>query len=192
MKKLLMTLLVAVFSLTASAQFYVGGQAGFWRNSDANHTNFTLRPEFGYQINDKWDIGMGFGFSHDYNGYSVEVGDLEVELDHVKVNGITFDPYARWSFAKLGPVHFFLDMGFGINTYKVKADGDYESDAQVGWRIGVQPGMRVAIAKHLDFVAHVGFLGYQEADDGFCSYGEDGFGFNVNGNNLTFGLNYVF
>ena len=38
----------------------------------------------------------------------------------------------------------------------------------------------------------MGFLGYQDADDGKCAYGEDGFGFKFSGNNLNFGILYNF
>lgn len=82
----------------------------------------------------------------------------------------------------------FLDMGFGVCSYKVK-DAD---DSQTGWRIGVAPGVKVALAKNISFVAHMGFLGYRDADDSYCSYGEDGFGFQFSGNDLKFGLIYNF
>ena len=38
MKKFLFSLVAAVITLTASAQVYVGGEVGLWRNWDANHT----------------------------------------------------------------------------------------------------------------------------------------------------------
>ena len=178
MKKLFLTLAVAAASLTASAQVYVGGEVGLWRNKDANHTNFTIKPYLGYKLSDKWDLGIGIGYEHDYE-------------NHVKKNSFEVDPYARWSYVKFGPVSLFLDMGFGVATYKTKI-GDHSSDAQVGWRVGVQPGVKVALCKNLDFIAHAGFLGYREADDKHCSYGEDGFGFNFSGNNLNFGVVYNF
>lgn len=112
-----------------------------------------------------------------------------------KTNSFEVDPYARWSFVKFGPVKLFLDMGFGINTYKVKGEvmgHDVDGDAQVGWRVGVQPGVKVSLAKNIDFIAHMGFLGYQDADDDFSSYGENGFGLNFSGNNLNFGILYNF
>lgn len=56
MKKLLLTLLVAVTSLTASAQVYVGGGVGVWRNPDANTTNLYIAPEAGYCLSDKWGV----------------------------------------------------------------------------------------------------------------------------------------
>lgn len=179
MKKLFLTLAVAAASLAASAQVYVGGEVGFWRNADDNHTTFSLNPEVGYQLSDKWDLGIGIGFAHDYNS-------------GLKQNTFQVDPYARWSFVKFGPASLFLDMGFGVCTYKSKVEDGPSSDAQVGWRVGVQPGVKVAVCKNLDFIAHTGFLGYQEADNGKCAYGEDGFGFKLNGNNLTFGLVYKF
>ena len=175
MKKTLFTLLLGLMAFTAQAQVYVGGSMGFWRNYDDNHTTLTIAPEVGYKLSDKWDLGTSVGFTHLCN-------------KGVKVNGIAIDPYARWSYVKFGPVSLHLDMGFGLNTYKVK-DAD---DSQVGWRIGVAPGVRISMAKHIDFVASVGFLGFRDADDDYCSYGEDGFGFHVSGNDLRFGINYRF
>lgn len=195
MKKVFLTVALAAASLAASAQVYVGGEVGFWRNADANHTNFNIKPEIGYNLSDKWDLGIGIGFNHDYYG----IGEYNDEtIAKKKVNSFEVDPYARWSFVKFGPVKLFLDMGFGINTYKVKGEvlghgwDSRDSDAQVGWRVGVQPGVKVSLAKNVDFVAHMGFLGYQEADDNLCSYGEDGFGFKFSGNNLNFGILYNF
>lgn len=179
-------------SLTASAQVYLGGEVGLWRNADDNHTNFTLKPEVGYNLSDKWALGIAVGFTHDYFGS----GEFDGETLHkLKVNSFAIDPYARWTYAKFGPVSLFLDMGFGINASKAKSDfkgNEYDSDALVGWRIGVSPGLRVSLVKNLDFIAHAGFLGYREADNGFSPYGEQGFGFEVSGYDLNFGLLYNF
>ena len=95
----------------------------------------------------------------------------------------------------------FLDITAGVSTYKVKAtvynpvtekSTTETGDAQVGWRVGVQPGVAVGLCKNLDFIAHVGFLGYRDADDNKCSYGENGFGFDLSSNNLNFGFVYKF
>lgn len=184
MKKFFLMIAVALVSLTASAQVYVGGEVGVWRNSDANHTSLTINPEVGYQLSDKWDLGIGIDYSHNYS-------------KGLKVNAFGVDPYARWSFAKFGPVSLFLDMTAGVSTYKTKFRDNDASDANTAWRVGVTPGVKVALAKNIDFVAHCGFLGYRDSDDAYeggtlSPYGEDGFGFNVNGNSLTFGINYRF
>ncbi len=182
MKKIFLTVAVAAMALTASAQVYVGGEVGAWRNPDANTTTFAIKPEVGYQLSDKWDLGIGIGYGYGYNSGT-------------SVNEFQVDPYARWSFAKFGPVSLFLQMGFGISTYKVKPENGPSGDANTAWRVGVAPGLRVNLAKNIDFVAHVGFLGYRDSDDSYAAtlpYGQDGFGFFVSGNDLTFGINYNF
>ena len=175
MKKILLTLAVAAASLTANAQVYLGGEVGAWRSSDNNHTSVTIHPEVGYKLSDKWDLGLGFGYSYNY-------------YDGAKVHNLTVDPYARWSFVKFGPVKLFLDMGFGSNPVKVKDGGD----AEVAWRVGVMPGVSVALNEKIDFIAHTGFLGYRETDGHNSAYGEQGFGFNLPGNDLLFGIVYNF
>lgn len=191
MKKFLLTLMVAVFTLTANAQFYVGGEAGLWRNPDHNTTDFTLRPEFGYELNKKWDLGIAIGYTHNYDGYGDD------GYFHVKTNSFNINPYARWTFANLGPVNFFLEMGFGVETYKVKASDkddnvEIKSDALTAWNIGVRPGLSVDVAKHLQFITHVGFLGYRDSDDHFNGHRNDGFGFDVSSEDLTIGFVYKF
>lgn len=175
MKKIFLTLALAAASLAASAQVYVGGEVGFWRNADANTTSFTLAPQVGYTLSEKWDLGIGIGFAHNYNKGR-------------KTNAFNVDPYARLHFLKFGPVSIFTDMGFGVGVYKQK-DAD---DSEVAWQIGLQPGVRVSLAKNIDFVAHVGFLGYREADSHYALYGSEGFGFQLSGNDLSFGINYRF
>lgn len=184
MKKLFLTLIVALVSLTASAQVYVGGEVGLWRNTDDNFTNFTLAPEVGYNLSDKWAIGVGIGYEHNYSNPG-HIGDG----DYGKFNSIIANPYARWSFVKFGPVSLMLDMGFGIGAIKDKeADESYTA-----WNIGVKPGVKVSLAKNIDFIAHFGFLGYKDADDelDLGTYAK-GFGFRVDATSLNFGLNFNF
>ena len=197
MKKLFLTLAVAFASLAANAQLYVGGEVGAWRNSDDNHTSFNLKPEIGYQLSDKWDLGIGIGFNHDYKGVG-EASDGTTLVKN-KVNSFEVNPYARWSFVKFGPVRMFLDITAGVGTSKRKhtvtvlgEEKTISDDADVAWRVGVQPGVAVGLCKNLDFIAHVGFLGYRDADDNKCSYGENGFGFDLSSNNLNFGFVYKF
>ncbi len=175
MKKLFLTLVLAIATVAASAQVYVGGEVGLWRNSDANHTNFTLQPEVGYTLSKQWAIGTKIGFQHNYNSGS-------------KVNAINVSPYARYTFAKFGPVNLFADGGFGFYSVKPKNGSSVSA-----WEVGVKPGLAVNLNKKLSFVAHVGFLGYRDSDDAIAGkLWENGFGFNLSGNSLQFGLNYNF
>ena len=115
MRKIFMTLVALVMTVAANAQVFVGGEVGFWRNYEDNHTSFTVAPQVGYNITNKWAIGLEFDY--DYNYY-----------DGLKVNGVGAAPFARYTAAKAGPVSFLLDAGFAINTYKAKYDG-HESDS---------------------------------------------------------------
>lgn len=179
MKKFLFSLVAAVITLTASAQVYVGGEVGLWRNWDANHTTFSIVPEIGYNLDENWAIGTSIGYLYNYN-------------DGKKINAVVVAPYARYTYAKFDAVSLFLDGGFGFQTYKVSPKHGKSGDSQNGWQVGIKPGVKVDLTSKLSFVAHVGFFGYQDADDDYCAWGEDGFGFKLDGNNLNFGLYYNF
>ena len=66
MKKLLLTLVLVISSLTAGAQVYLGGEVGLWRDWNNNETTFALQPEIGYQFSDKWAAGLQIGYAHHY------------------------------------------------------------------------------------------------------------------------------
>ncbi len=176
MKKILLTLLVAVFALSASAQVYLGGEAGLWRNSDAKSTNFVIKPEIGYRLDKKWSLGIVIGYQH-------------TKVDEAKVNSFIVSPYARYTAAEFGPISVFLDGGFGFATSKVSGGDSFNS-----WQIGVKPGVSVDLTKRLSLRTHFGFLGFQDGESGYTAnaFGDNGFGFNLKGNNLTFGIYYNF
>lgn len=172
----------AVLTLTASAQLYVGGEVGFWREwqDGVNKTNLNINPEVGYNLSENWAIGTTIGYNYFYQEGS-------------KLNAINVAPYARYTFAKLGNVNLFVDGTVGFATYKVKEADGTKGDAQKSWSFGFRPGVSVNLTEKLSFIAHVGFLGYTKSDDSaHTPYGRNGFGFNVDGNDLSFGINYNF
>ncbi len=154
-------------SLTASAQVYVGGEVGVWHDNDAEETTFTIAPEVGYQLDSKWALGIGLSYA--------DMGASEA---------LGVNPYARYSAAKFGPVTFFLDGGFELASYKY---GD--ADAETAWNVGIKPGLKVGLSEKLDFIAHCGFLGYQDSD---IPEIESGFGFKLTSQDLSFGFVYKF
>lgn len=175
MKKIFLTLIFAVITVAASAQVYIGGEVGFWRNKDTNHTAFSIQPEVGYTLSEKWAIGTGIGFRHNYS-------------KGVKVNAVYASPYARWTFFHAGPINLFVDGGFGFYSTKAK-----NSDASNAWEVGLKPGLSVNLTKKLSFVTHVGILGYRDSDDAIAGQlWENGVGFKLDGNALQFGLYYNF
>ena len=191
MKKIILTVAVAAAALSANAQAYIGGELGVWHDPDADKTTFSIHPEVGYDLSEKWALGIDLGYNFGNTKKTAEVLGHEVASVTTKTHDFTINPYARWSFVKFGPAKLFLDMGFGIDVQKEKV-GDTSSDANTAWRVGVQPGIAVNLSKHVDFVAHLGFLGYCDSNDGKNSAYGNGFGFKVSGNDLTFGIEYHF
>lgn len=187
MKKLFLSLVALLATVAASAQVYVGGEVGLWRNTEDNHTSFTVAPQVGYNINDKWAVGLEFAYTHEY-------------LNGLKANAAGVAPYARYTVAKAGPVSFLLDGGVGFATCKYKYD-KHESDSYNAWQIGISPAVKVSLTKKVDFIASLGFLGYRDNDDSSDfdgdkvaapAFGEKGFGFSFSSNDLKFGVVYNF
>ena len=136
MKKVLMTLFVMFAVVTAYAQeMYVGGGIGLWRNHDLEVTSFSISPDFGYGLNEKWSVGG------------------QLILDVAGGNGTTsatsfaIAPYARFSYYENKVVRLFLDMGVGLSVYKQK-----HSDSEAGFELGVKPGLAVKLNNHFSFI----------------------------------------
>ncbi len=67
--------------------------------------------EFGYSINDKWDIAIALEEEATF------VGDYDI-------NVVSLEPYARFTFAKAGIASFFVDGGIGIGCEYVNYEGE--------------------------------------------------------------------
>ena len=161
MKKIILTALVAVASLSANAQVWLGGSLGFnytkqsiKGGSDASMTTFTISPEVGYSLSDKWDIALAINESL----ISVKDGDT--------MNSFTINPYARYTYYTTGKVGFFLDLGFTVGTTNLGSDDEdsfYKTDDNATtWGIGVRPGVKYAASDKVTFVASLGLLGFEQ------------------------------
>ena len=181
MKKLFLTFAFAVTALAMNAQLYVGGEVGAWRNWDENTTSFKIAPEVGYNLSDKWAVGIELAYSYNYTHPQGTPKGADQNI-------FGLAPYARYTFAKFGAVNLFLDGGLGWYG----ASGDLADDDKA-FEVGLKPGLSVNLTDKLSFVSHVGFLGYRDADPIFQAAGiESGFGFDLSGQTLNFGLYYNF
>ncbi|ADV44521.1 outer membrane beta-barrel protein [Bacteroides helcogenes] len=180
MKKIVLVLFALMAVVSVNAQVYVGGTLGLWHNDDADMTNFSIAPEIGYNINKKWAVGAELGYVH--SNTNVTLGNFS---GSVKTNAFAIAPYARYSFYENKLVRLFIDGGLGFSTYKVDVDG---ADATNGFEIGVKPGLAIKLNNHFSLVAKCGFLGYR--DD--YMVGENGYGFALTSENLSFGFHYEF
>lgn len=177
MKKLLILAVVAITSLCASAQHYIGGSLGATYEFSKKETNVTVAPEWGYTYTDHW--GVGIVLDYNYKKYPGQV-----------VNGFSFNPYARWTFARVADdkLAFFLDNGFSIGFSKVR-----EIPTGVFYTIGIKPGLCYSFNEHWSILTHVGFLGYQGANGDARAMGyEKKIGLDFSSMNVNLGVYYTF
>lgn len=156
MKKIILAALVAIVSVSANAQFWAGGSVGFNTSkttidgNELDKTNsFTLAPEVGYKLNDKWDIAMALEYSH-------KSGNTP------SINGFAINPYVRYTFAQSGDFSFFADGGF---SYGFLHTSGVEDNTNI-WQIAIKPGISYALSEKVSLVAHVGNLGWSFAKTG--------------------------
>lgn len=163
MKKTILAALVAVLSIiSVSAQTYVGGSVSFWHNGDTETTSFSLTPEVGYNLNEKWAVGAELDFAY-------------VGVDGNSAAGFGIAPYARYTYFNEGKFSLFVDGGLGINKVK---------NTDLGFQIGFQPGFAVKLTDQFSLVSKFGFLGYSDMGN---YGGMNGFGFAF-ANNVSFGF----
>ena len=111
MKKLCLTMFVAVLAIGAQAQVYVGGGIGLgtakYDNGfdDESVTLYKLQPEIGYVFDDNFAVGVAFGWA----------GATKNGQKSVSIN-----PYVRYTFAKFNMVSVFVD---GTVGYEHKYEG---------------------------------------------------------------------
>ena len=173
MKKMLLIIAVMMVSLAAQAQeWYLGGGVSLWRNTDIDKTSFSISPDLGCVLNEKWAIGAEFSYA--YKG-------MEEDLS---MNSLAIAPYARYTYFENKLIHLFVDMGFGFSTSKVK-----HAEAENGFEVGVKPGLAVRLDHHFSFVTKVGFLGYR---DDYHHSTMNGFGVDLKGEHISIGIEYEF
>lgn len=187
MKKLISFVMVMCFAMPnlVSAQdevndnkFYVGGSLGFTQNfvdGESTTNTFELKPELGYNINDKLSLGLALGFSRD------KVKDVDGDTKTFSIN-----PYLRYAFYRNGKVSIFCDGGFSYdhrNHYDAKSNG---------FEIGLYPGVSYQISSKFSLVAHLGSLAYQyNKPEGDGAVSASSFGLNL-WNGTAFGLYFHF
>lgn len=157
MKKIILTLALVAFGMTASAQWVLGGQIGFNHNGVHNDnytagstatTSVVVGPKIGYQLNDTWQIGAailcGYDYTRNYSGATdtyASTGNLQF--------GIA--PYARYNFGTwknwtlFAEGQFVFGMSPESTTYTYVNGNEVGSvknnDNQTIFRLGIVPGM---------------------------------------------------
>ena len=170
MKKIILMAAMAVATMTANAQVWMGGRLGYdFDKLNGFKTNtINVAPEVGFTLSDNWDIAVALN-------YACEFGDAPTE------NRFAINPYARYTFVKFDMVSFFLDGGFNVGATKVSGQ-----DAATTWGIGIRPGLAVKLSDKVSLVSHLGNLGYQHSKN------HNHFGIGVDNNMIDFGMYFSF
>ena len=178
-----MTLAAVAVAATMNAQVYLGGGIGLGTTSydGDSETFFKIIPEIGYNLDENWAVGMTVG----YGEAKTKVNVAGVSVND-KVKSFQIAPYARYTFAKFDKVNLFVDGTVGYEYNKI---GEVKINS---FSIGFKPGVAVNLNEKLSFVAHVGFLGYENEKVKGDDNSTNTFGFDLNGNALSFGVYYNF
>jgi hypothetical protein len=188
MKKILMTLVAVLATVSMNAQWYVGGSVAFNAEStqknagDRSETTFKILPEIGYQLNDEWAVGAVIGYQS--NKFAGITSTIDGFGDNVAESAFTFNPYARYTFLNAGKVNLFVDGGVEFTTFSK------QDCTALG--VGFKPGLSVSLTDNLSFVSHVGFIGWKTVNPDGDDNNYNNFGLDLSGANLTFGLYYNF
>ncbi len=177
MKKLFFAAFMLMAAMAANAQkgrFYMGGSLGFWHDNDADKTTIDIGPECGYNLSDAWAVGVSLGF-------------LRVKMDEFSANVYGVEPYVRYTYFKTGALRLFLDGMAGMASVKPK-DGD---SGEI-FEVGVTPGLMFSLSDNFSLIGKFGFAGFRDVDEGYSSVADNGWGMDLSGENLEFGVIYSF
>ena len=144
MKKFIAIAVLAIVCLTTNAQCYLGAGIGFGTSkADYDHaqstTLFQISPEFGYNFNSKWAIGVDLKFT------SVSSGS-----DYTTFGG---DVYGRYTFAHAGCVKFFGELALGYAGFGGDKEGSVTS-------ISLRPGVSANLGKGVNLAGRMNLVDY--------------------------------
>lgn len=135
MKKILLTCTLLGGIASANAQCFIGGSAGISYYNEIFSSAFL--PTIGYEIDDKWAVGMSIGF---------ETYDDESAFDLM--------PFLRYNMWNNETIFFDLKA----------EDNIYINDGTTAQNIGIAPSLRCRFAERWEAAADVGFLGVNICD----------------------------
>lgn len=144
MKKILLMAAFAVATLTANAQYYVGGTLGFsndkTNNGNTKVTSFTVMPEFGLALNDNLGLGILFGATSETTKVTGS--------DDVKATTWSVNPYLRYQALEIGKVNVFVDGGV---YFQSTSKDNYKAGMALG--LNVAPGISYKLSDSFSIVA---------------------------------------
>lgn len=144
MKKMIFAiLLLTAVALQAQAQekkFWIGGSLGFSSTQQPNVSedsgSLTILPEFGYNFNERWAVGIRLGLQN---------ADVATEVNYFDVQTFSAAPFARYTFLNWKALRVFVDGGIGFSD----STGDISSNADLHnttFGLFVDPGFSLRLS----------------------------------------------
>jgi len=165
MKKIFMTLAAVAVAATMNAQVYLGGAFGLgFENKlidkdgkDATGVSFAIKPEIGYNLNEKSSVGivLGFGLTNNTNqmlNRNDSFGELVLGNRKTDKTAIQFEvaPYFRYKFVQFEKVDLFIDAMVGFTYTKL------DEWNNTTFAVGVRPGIAYTPTDKISLVAKLG------------------------------------
>ncbi len=190
MKKIALTSLLAVFVMSganAATNYFIGGSASFEGAKDEHNTAWSVMPEFGWHLNDKWDAGLAVGMMYD---------NSNVAFDQYTYGA---EGFARYKIAEFGAFNVLLDGRAGV--YAQTLDGE---KTNTWWVVGaeVSPMVTYNLSESFTLYAKLNFLGASaeyafknddantKSDWTFAAFGDSSDAFNTKDFQIGFYYNF--
>lgn len=150
MKKIALSSLIALFAVSganAATNHFVGGYAGI-STGDEHNTVFDVAPEFGWNYDSNWDLGLGVNFGYDHDS------------DYGNKYSYGAYGFARYKVAQLGNFKVLLKgaAGVGFLTTDPEAEG-VDSETTTAISAEVIPMVTYDLTEDFTLYANLNFLG---------------------------------
>lgn len=154
------------------SKMWFGGGLGFsYVDTDHAFKSFDIVPEFGYNFNRRFGVGLelGYGIAHFSDSKAVHMIDLT--------------PFVRYNMVNADRFTFFVD---GLFTFgkTINRNADRNRDHLA---VGIRPGLLFKASDRFDFFGKFGFIGYRKEEGG----GDGVFSFEAN-TSATLGVAFKF
>lgn len=210
MKKSLLALLFAVALVVPAVaeNMWVGGSLGYQNASvksgpdgDVDANSFTIAPEFGYSLDETWDIGLDLSYRSGKNDAGDFINNVPVVYKGYETSGFGIAPFARYHVGQIAGIDVMIKGSLFYNSTTVKeftSDGDATVNS---YGIAIAPVISYSINERWSIGATLNFLelGYAHSSSSDIKgssgddYSCDEFGFNVNdGSLISIGFSYHF
>jgi len=187
MKKILLTLALAAFAMTANAQWVLGGKLDINHNSNYDddysrgsaNTNIGILPKVGYWLNDNMQIGIQLGWDYNYTrdyGRTASTSFATAQYasdtyESTPQSAVVIAPYFRYNFASWKNFTVFceaqLNVKLGleskthrfVNGSEVTGYPTDNNDNYTTFGLNVVPGLNYAFNDHISMDIYVNILG---------------------------------